>query len=228
MRAADRIRERLLGMQDSAYREFMCRLLPNVEPENVIGVRTPALRAFAKELQGTKDAQDFLMDLPHAYYEENNLHGFLIVQIREYDECIEQLNRFLPYVDNWATCDGIRPKCFQKHPEALLNRIRSWLSAAHPYTVRFGMEMLMVYYLDEAFDTKYPEMVAAVHSDEYYVKMMIAWYFQAALVKQYDNALPYLQEHRLDKWVHNKAIQKAIESYCMSDAQKAYLRTLKR
>lgn len=221
------VRSQLFALQDPAYRTFQCKLMPTVDPETVIGIRTPALRQFAKTFAKTADAAAYLEILPHRYYEENNLHGFLIEAIREFDQAVAALDAFLPYVDNWATCDLMRPKVFQRHLPALLPQIRRWMASDHTYTVRFGVEMLMTFYLEDAFRTEYLDWVALVRSEEYYVNMMIAWYFATALAKQYDAALPYLMERRLAPWTHNKAIQKALESYRISDAQKALLRTMK-
>jgi 3-methyladenine DNA glycosylase AlkD len=224
----ENIRSRLFELQDLKYRDFQCKLMPTVDPETVIGVRTPDMRRLAREFSGTTEAVEFLNILPHKYYEENNLHGFLIERIKDYDQVIEAIDAFLPYVDNWATCDLMSPKVFKKHLPELYEKIRGWLKSDRTYTVRFGIEMLMSFYLDEDFQSEMPDLVAGVKSQEYYVNMMIAWYFATTLAKQYDAALPYIRERRLEKWTHNKAIQKAIESYRISDEQKAYLRTLKR
>lgn len=221
------IRKRLFELQDNKYREFQCKLMPTVDAETVIGVRTPQLRSLAKELIKTTDALEFISILPHMYYEENNLHGFIIESIKDYDKCIAEIEKFLPYVDNWATCDLMSPKIFKKNLTALLDRIKVWIASDHTYTIRFGMEMLMSFYLDEHFDPEYPKLVSAVKSDEYYVKMMMAWYFATALAKQYDAVLPYIEQHRLDLWTHNKSIQKALESYRISDDKKKYLKSLK-
>jgi 3-methyladenine DNA glycosylase AlkD len=219
----------LFAMQDASYRDFQCALMPTVDPATVIGVRTPALRRFAKELRGTPQASAFLQALPHRYYEENNLHAFLIEQLGNYDATIAALDRFLPFVDNWATCDMMRPKIFAAHREELLLHIPHWLSSDHPYTVRFGIEMLMVFYLDDAhFRSEYLQWVADVSGEDYYVRMMVAWYFATALAMQYDAALPYLRNNRLEIWTHNKAIQKAVESRRLTDAQKNDLRKLRR
>ena len=210
-----KVHKQLMAMQDLKYRDF------------VIGVRTPELRKFAKEFSKKPDVDEFLKILPHKYYEENNLHGFLIETIKDYDRVITELDAFLPYVDNWATCDLMRPKIFQKHLEELLGKIKEWINDDHTYTIRFGIEMLMSFYLDEQFCPEFLELVSYVQSEEYYVNMMVAWYFATALAKQYDDTLPYIEQHRLSKWTHNKAIQKAVESYRISDGQKTYLRTLK-
>lgn len=221
------VQARLFALQDTEYRAFQCKLMPTVEPERVIGVRTPALRKLARELAKTPQAAAFLALLPHRYYEENNLHGFLIESIRDYDAAVAAVEAFLPYVDNWATCDTMSPKVFGRHRPELLERIRAWIASGQTYTVRFGIGMLMRWYLDEAFDPAYPALVAGVRSEEYYVKMMVAWYFATALAKQYEAVLPYLQKRQLEPWTHNKAIQKAVESYRITAEQKAYLRTLK-
>lgn len=227
-REEDAVRSRLFAMQDQEYRVFHCRLMPTIDPETVIGVRTPELRKFAKEFAKTPEAAEFLQALPHRYYEENNLHGFLIKGMKDYGQVISALHAFLPYVDNWATCDLMRPKVFKKHLPELLGQIRLWVSSDHTYTIRFGLEMLMTFYLDDSFRPEYLDLAASVRSGEYYVNMMVAWYFATALAKQYDAALPYIEQHRLDSWTHNKAIQKAIESFRVTEEQKAYLRGLKR
>lgn len=219
------IPEELFRNQDTAYRDFQAKLLPTLAPETIIGVRTPVLRGLAKKLSG--DAADFLGDLPHRYFEENQLHGFLISEMTDYDCCMNALTEFLPFVDNWATCDQMSPKVFKKHKSELLAQIKIWLSSAETYTVRFGVGMLMRHFLDEDFDPEYPKIVLAIQSEEYYVKMMVAWYFATALAKQYEAVLPILEGKCLETWTHNKAIQKALESYRISAGQKQYLRTLK-
>lgn len=221
------IKKRLFDLQDLPYQAFQSKLIPTVDPKTVIGVRTPQLRKLAKELAGSEEAEEFLKELPHTYYEENNLHGFLIESIKDYDTCIRELDIFLPYVDNWATCDMMAPKVFKKHLPVFMGKIKEWIASGDTYTVRFAIGMLMKFYLDERFTPEYPELVAAVRSEEYYVKMMIAWYFATALAKQYDAVLPYIQEQRLDVWTHNKAIQKAVESYRITPEQKMYLKGLK-
>lgn len=222
------ITEALFSLQDPEYRQFQCRLVPTADPETVIGVRTPELRALAKRLKKDASAEAFLSALPHRYYEENNLHAFLIEQMADYDACIRALERFLPYVDNWATCDMMRPKCFKRHLGKLLQQIEVWLASEHTFTVRFGIEMLMTFYLDEAFDPRYLELVAGVRREKYYVNIMRAWYFATALAKQWDSTVVYLEENRLPLWVHNKTIQKAVESYRIDNAQKQYLQSLKK
>lgn len=222
------ITERLLALQDLKYKEFHSKLMPTISPEVIIGVRTPDIRKLAKQIAGSEEAEEFLRTLPHTYYEENNLHGCLIESMKDYDKCVDALHEFLPYVDNWATCDLMTPKIFKKHTDELLAEIKRWITSEHTYTIRFGIEMLMTFYLDEKFRVEYSDMVAAVRSEEYYVNMMIAWYFATALAKQYDAVLPYLTEHRLDVWTHNKTIQKAVESYRITDEQKVELKKLKR
>ena len=218
---------RLFEIQDLKYRDFSHSLMPTVDKEKVIGVRTPALRKLAKELSKDERSKNFMSSLPHVYYEENNLHAFMIEQIKDFDTAILETDRFLPYVDNWATCDCMSPKAFKKDLDRLLTKIDQWLSSSHTYTVRYGICTLMRYYLDDRFSPDLLKKVAEIRSDEYYVKMMIAWYFATALAKQYDATLPYISEKKLDKWTHNKAIQKAIESYRVTDEHKAHLKTLK-
>lgn len=221
------LQARLFEVQDLKYKDFQARLMPTIDPETIIGVRTPALRAFAKEFSREPEAEEFLKALPHEYYEENNLHGFLIERIKDYDTAVAAIDAFLPYVDNWATCDLMSPKVLGKHLPELEGKIREWMSSDLTYTIRFGVEMLMSFFLDGQFKPEYLELVARLRSEEYYVNMMIAWFFATALAKQYDAALPYLLNRRLDPWVHNKTIQKSVESYRITDEHKAYLRTLK-
>ena len=219
---------RLRALADPAYRQFQCRLMPTITPERVLGVRTPQLRALAREIAGTPEAAAFLAALPHAAYDENNLHGCLLSLMRDFDACLAAVDAFLPYIDNWATCDMLSPRVFARHTDALLASIRRWMASPHVYTCRFGIGMLMRYYLEPAaFRPEYLQWVAALRSDEYYVSMMIAWFFATALAKQYDAALPYLQQRALAPWTHNKAIQKALESDRVSDAHKACLRALR-
>ena len=222
--AVERIRARLFALQDEPYRRFSAKLTPTLDIGRVIGVRTPALRTLAKELRGTPDAAQFLAALPRAYYEENNLHGFLIEGIRDYDACVAALNVFLPYVDNWATCDMLKPRVFQKHRARLAGDIERWLSSGETYTVRFGMGMVMSHFLGEDFSEVWLERVAQVRSEEYYVNMMQAWFFATALGKQWDAALRYVTERRLSSWVHNRTIQKAVESRRITPEQKELLR----
>ena len=223
----DTIRNQLMELQDTEYREFHSRLIPNIDKERVIGIRTPVLRVFAKQIAGTGEAERFLAELPHRYYEENHLHMILITSIKDYDRCLEELQKFLPYVDNWATCDLPEPKCFAKNKEKLLPEIKGWIASAEPYTKRYGIGMLMRLYLDADFRPEYPELVASVLSEEYYVNMMIAWYFATALAKQWETVIPYIVNRCLSEWVHRKTIRKAIESYRITDEQKQYLRTLR-
>ena len=199
----------LLENRDETYRQMQIRLIPNLCPDRIIGVRTPALRKIARELED-KDA--FLSSLPHRSFEENQIHSFLLEREKNFSITVMEVERFLPYVDNWATCDQLRPRCFQKHHQELLTYLQTWIHSQKPYTVRFGIGILMAHFLDEDFEKAYLELPASVHSEEYYVKMMIAWFFATALAKQYEAALPYISGYKLDKWVHNKSIQKAIES----------------
>lgn len=221
------IRQRLFVLQDIEYRNFNSRLIPTVSRETVIGVRTPELRKLAKEFAKMPESEEFIKILPHKYYEENNLHGFLIEQIENYDACAAAVDTFLPYVDNWATCDLMSPKIFRNHLPELEIKIREWLQSGHTYTIRFGIEMLMSFYLDGRFIPEYANLVAGIRSSEYYVNMMTAWYFATALAKQYNVVLPFIENRRLDNWTHNKTIQKAVESFRISDEQKKYLRSLK-
>ena len=221
------ILEKLFALQDKEYQTFQSKLMPTVLSETVIGVRTPLLRQLAKELAGTPQAENFLQSLPHKYYEENNLHAFLVEKIRDYDTALTETERFLPYIDNWATCDCFCPKVFAKHREELLVSIRRWLDSDKLYTVRYAMGMLMRYYLDEEFRPEYLVWVASVHSEEYYLNMMRAWYFATALAKQPDATMPWLTERRLDVWTHNKTIQKAVESFRIHPEMKQQLRELR-
>ena len=223
----DDIRAALFAAPDLKYRDFQAKLIPNLAGDTMIGVRTPELRKMARQLAKRPDVGDFLKDLPHRYFDENQIHAFILSDMKDYDRCIEEVNLFLPFVDNWATCDQMSPKVFKKHRPELLTQIRQWIRSRHTYTVRFGIGMLLQHYLDEDFDPDYPAHVGGIHSEEYYINMMIAWYFATALAKQYEAVIPWLEEKRLELWVHNKTIQKAIESYRISAEQKAYLRTLK-
>lgn len=219
--------EQLFAYQDEKYRSFMIPLIPGIDEKRVIGVRMPDLRKVAKNISETKEMRVFLESLPHIYQEENNLHGILISQEKDYKACVGELNQFLPFVDNWATCDLIRPKVVKKHLSQFLSEIFRWMESDHVYTIRFGIEMLMTYYLDDEFQADYHERVCSIQSEEYYVNMMRAWYFATALGKQYEKTLPFLEEQRLDLWTHNKTIQKAVESLCITAEKKTYLRTLK-
>ena len=221
------VQTRLFELQDLKYRDFHAKLMPTVNKEKIIGVRTPALRVFAKKYGKTDEAKEYLQILPHQYYEENNLHGLLIEQIKDYDTCLEELERFLPYIDNWTTCDMLAVKVVKNHLDTFIDEVYRWMESDHAYTIRFGISMLMRYYLEDAFQMEYPEKVAQIRSEEYYVNMMRAWYFATALAKQYDKILPFIEKQKLDVWTHNKTIQKAIESYRITPEQKEYLRGLK-
>lgn len=224
---SDEIREELFKLQDVKYRDFQVKLIPGKDIDTMIGVRTPDLRKYAKSLVKREDIGNFLSDVPHRYFDENQIHAFVISEIKDLKKCMEETEKFLPYVDNWATCDQMSPKVFKKHKTELLSAISSWITSDKTYTIRFAIGMLMQHFLDEDFDISYPEMVAKVRSEEYYVNMMIAWYFATALAKQYDAILPFIEGHRLSDWTHNKAIQKSIESYRITKEQKDYLRSLK-
>ena len=221
------VQKRLFEMQDAEYRDFHAKLVPTMEKTKFIGIRTPMLRKFAKKFGKTEESEIFIQVLPHQYYEENNLHGLLIEQIRDYDKCLEELERFLPFIDNWATCDLLALHMMKKHRDIFIREVFRWIESDQPYTIRFGIGMLMRHYLDEEFKTEYTEKVAAIRSEEYYVNMMRAWYFATALAKQYENVLPFLEKRQMDVWTHNKTIQKAIESYRITSEQKEYLRTLR-
>ena len=224
----EEIRKQLFEFQDVKYKDFQKNLIPTVDPESIIGVRTPELRKYAKQLVKENKTDEFLSDLPHKYFDENQLHAFILSELKDYEKCVEEVCRFLPYVDNWATCDQMSPNVFKKHRTELMEYIKQWLESDKTYTVRFAIGMLMQHYLDDEFDIGSAEMVQEVKSEEYYINMMIAWYFATALAKQYDNILPVLEQNRLDVWTHNKVIQKAVESYRIMPEQKAYLKSLKR
>ena len=226
MNKAD-LHRKLYDLQDLKYRDMQIKIIPTVEPESVIGVRTPELKSIAKDILKDGNYKGFLEELPHRYFEENQLHAFIISGIKDLNECMEDLETFLPYVDNWATCDQMSPKIFKKHKDVLLTHIIEWIDSEKTYTVRFGVGMLMEHFLDDDFDPLYPEMVAKLRSEEYYVNMMIAWYFATALAKQYESILPFIEEKRLDDWTHNKAIQKSLESRRITEEQKLYLKSLK-
>ncbi len=217
---ADQLSDVLFQNQDEAYRQMQIRLLPNIAPDTIIGVRTPVLRGIAKELE---DRACFLKALPHSCFEENQIHCFLLEREKDFELVISEIERFLPYVDSWATCDQLRPRCFRKNRKGLLPYIRKWIASEEPYTIRFGIGMLMVHFLDEDYNKTLLDLPAGVHSEEYYVRMMIAWFFATALAKQYDDALPYITAHRLDKWTHNKTIQKAVESDRVTPEHKSEL-----
>lgn len=222
------IRETLFSMKDSEYKELQAKILPALEPDAIIGVRTPQLRKYAKQLSKDSTITRFLDDLPHKYFEEDQLHAFIISEIKDYTPCVCEVNRFLPHVNNWATCDQMVPKVFKKRDPDLMENIKIWLESTKTYAVRFGIKMLMDLYLDdEHFDISYAEAVASIKSEEYYINMMIAWYFATALAYRYDEILPFIEEHRLDDWTHNKAIQKSVESFRITGEQKDHLRSLK-
>jgi len=222
------IREQLFALQDSGYKEFQSRLMPTVDPNTVIGVRVPLLRKMAKEFAKTPEAEIFLGQLPHRYYEENCIHGFLIEEMKDFDFCVAALDEFLPYVNNWATCDMMSPKALKQKTAQWLPVVRRWMHSDQTYVIRFGILTLMRLGLEDAFMPEFLEIVSVIRKNEYYVNMMIAWFFAEALVKQYDAALPYLEQNLLDPWTHNKTIQKARESYRIAPDRKAYLATLKR
>ena len=219
--------KRLDSLQDLKYRDMQIKIIPTIDPGSIIGVRTPELKKMAKDILKEDNYKAFLEELPHKYFEENQLHAFIISGIKDLNECMEELERFLPYVDNWATCDQMSPKVFKKHKDALLMHIKEWIESDKPYTIRFGVGMLMEHFLDDDYDPCYPEMVAKIRSEEYYVNMMIAWYFATALAKQYESILPFIEGKKLADWTHNKAIQKSVESSRISDERKRYLKTLK-
>ena len=221
------IRAELFKMQDMDYRDFNSKLIPTVDKESMIGIRTPDLRKYAKQLGKSSDVIEFLQTLPHKYFDENQLHAFIISEIKDFKNCIDEINRFLPYIDNWATCDQLSPKVFKKYHNELFEYIKDWLKSDKVYTLRFGIGMLMEHFLDEDFDILYPETVSKIRSDEYYINMMIAWYFATALAKQYESVIPFIENNSLDIWTHNKAIQKAVESLRISDEKKEYLKSLK-
>ena len=222
-----KIQDKLFSMQDIFYRDFQAKLMPTMDKNRIIGVRTPDLRKYAKELSASAQAEEFLHSLPHKYYEEDNLHAFLLEYIKDFDPCINALEDFLPYVDNWATCDGMNPKVLSSQPEKLLGLTEKWLCSDHTYTIRYGIGVLMRYFLDDRFEPSIARRVADIKSQEYYVNMMRAWYFATALAKQYDSVLPFIENRLLDPWTHRKAIQKAVESYRITPAQKEYLKSLR-
>lgn len=219
-----KLQKQLFELQDLKYRDFHSKLMPETDKETVIGIRTPVLRKFAKEFAGTSEAEAFLRQLPHRYYEENNLHMMLITGMKDYEKCMEEIQRFLPCIDNWATCDYPAPKCFARHKDQVLEEAKRWISSGETYVIRYGIGMLMRLFLDEDFSSEYLEMTAAVQSQEYYVNMMIAWYFATALAKQWDATVPYIEQHKLSDWVHRKTVQKAVESYRITPEQKEYLK----
>ena len=222
------IKEDLFKLQDKKYRDFQAKLFKTISKDTIIGIRTPDVRSYAKKLIKDDNYSQFLEELPHEYFDENQLHAFIISEIKDYDECLSYINKFLPYVDNWATCDQMSPKVFKKNHAKLLNQIKTWLKSKETYTIRFGIGMLMQYYLDDEFKLEYSEMIANIKSIEYYVNMMRAWFFATALAKQYKETITFIEKEKLDTWTHNKTIQKAIESYRIKEEQKEYLKTLKK
>ncbi len=223
----EEIRTELFKKQDLKYRDMQVRIIPTAPPHTIIGVRTPELRKYAKLLAKREDISEFLNDLPHQYFDENQLHAFIVSEIKNYENCMKEVIRFLPYIDNWATCDQMSPRIFKKHKQELLKSIKTCIHSDKTYTIRFGIGMLMQHFLDEDFDPAYPEMVAQIRSEEYYVNMMTAWYFATALAKQYDETMTFIENHRLDVWTHNKTIQKSVESRRITPDKKEYLKSLK-
>lgn len=224
----DDIRKELKKLQDKGYQKMQVTIIPTVDADSIIGVRTPALRQMAKELSKREDISSFLSDVPHKFFEENQLHAFILSGMKDAESCIKLVDEFLPFVDNWATCDQMSPKVFKKNKQLLLEYVDKWIKSDHTYVKRFAIGMLMEHFLDEDFKTSYLTKVSKIRSEEYYVNMMIAWYFATALAKQYEDTLPFIEKQKLDKWTHNKSIQKAVESYRITPEQKEYLKTLKR
>ncbi len=219
--------ERLVLCCSEEYRDFQSKLVPNIPGDTILGVRTPEMRRIAKEIKGTDEAERFLEELPHKYYEENLVHFFLIAMIRDFDECVKAVENFLPYVDCWPVSDQSSPKVFAKNHERLIPFIKKWIASDHVYTSRFGIRILMNEFLGEDFSSEYLELVAAVKGDDYYIKMMVAWFFATALAKRYDETIAFIEGRRLEEWTHKKTIQKAVESYRVSDEHKEYLKTLR-
>ena len=221
------LKSELLKVKDDKYKEFQSKLVPNISKDIILGVRTPDLRRIAKELFVSKEYKSFLNELPHKYYEENLIHFFVISMIKDFDECIKETEKFLPYVDCWPVSDQATPKVFKKHHDKLLSYIKKWIKSKHIYTSRFGIRILMNEYLGEDFKPEYLKLVSSIKSEDYYLKMMVAWYFATALAKQYDETIPYFEKHILSDWEHKKAIQKACESFRVSNSHKEYLKQLK-
>nr|WP_314770965.1 DNA alkylation repair protein [uncultured Peptostreptococcus sp.] len=222
-----KIYKELQALKEKEYADFQAKLVPTIEPSTILGIRVPKLRALAKSYIRDQECQVFLDSLPHNYYDENMLHAILISEMKDYDKCINRLEAFLPYVDNWAVCDIMSPKLFKRYREDLMTRIKVWMASEETYTIRFGLGMLMAHFLDEDFRPEYLDMASSIRSDEYYVNMMIAWLFATALAKQWEVSLPYIEDKRLDDWTHKKAIQKARESLRISKEKKEYLKGLK-
>ena len=214
----------LFAMRDEKFAKFNASLIPTTESKRVIGVRTPELKKYAKTIS-TPDK--FLQNLPHEFFEENQIHAFILSDIRDFEKCVKLVDAFLPYVDNWATCDQLIPKIFAKNADKLLPHIRKWIKSKHTYTVRFAIGLLMRYYIGDKFDSSYADMVIKIQTDEYYINMMRAWYFATALAKNWDDIIGIIKNKKLDTWTHNKTIQKSIESYRISPEQKEYLKKLK-
>ena len=219
--------EQLLKVKDDKYKEFQAKLVPNIDPGTILGVKTPEMRQIAKDIFNSKEKDAFLKDLPHKYYEENLVHFFIISMIKDFDECIREVETFLPYVDCWPVSDQATPRSFKKNHEKLLPYIKKWIKSKHLYTSRFGIRMLMNEFLGDEFKDEYAKLVASVKSDEYYLKMMVAWYFATALAKNYDETIKYIEERKLDDWVLKKTIQKAVESYRVTDEHKEYLKSFR-
>ena len=219
--------EQLLKVKDDKYKEFQAKLVPNIDPDTILGVKTPEMRQIAKDIFNSKEKDAFLKDLPHKYYEENLIHFFIISMIKDYDECIREVETFLPYVDCWPVSDQATPRSFKKNHEKLLPYIKKWIKSKHLYTSRFGIRMLMNEFLGDEFKDEYAKLVASVKSDEYYLKMMVAWYFATALAKNYDETIKYIEERKMDDWVLKKTIQKAVESYRVTDEHKEYLKSFR-
>lgn len=224
----EEIREQLFGLREEKYQKFQSKLIPSIDPKSMIGVRTPYLKKIAKELIKKQEDKKFLEDLPHLYFEENQIHAFLIAERKEFKECVKEVNNFLPFVDNWATCDQLNPKVFKFYKKELMEEIKVWMNSKEEYIVRFGIKMLMDHFLEENYSKEYSDMAAHLVREEYYIRMMIAWYFATALAKQYESILPYFTERKLEKWIHNKALQKAVESYRIESGKKEVLKKLKR
>ncbi|MGN0654658.1 MAG: DNA alkylation repair protein [Oscillospiraceae bacterium] len=222
------IEEKLFSFADEKYRDFHSSLMPTIPKENIIGVRVPDVKNIAKEFRSREDIGEFLCDLPHRYYEENNLHIFIISAIKDYETCLAEVEKFLPYIDNWATCDGSNPKALLKQPNKFYEKIKVWLKSDKTYTVRYAVDILMNrVYLEDNFSVEHLDLASSIVSDEYYINMAVAWYFATALAKQYESTLPYIEKQKLPVWTHNKAIQKAIESRRVTDEHKEYLKSLK-
>ena len=222
------ITQKLMEMRDEKHRDFTVKLIPNISKDNIIGVRLPKIRELSKELIKSGEYIFFINTLPHIYFEEYHLHSYIISEIKDIDAFAKEVERLLPYIDNWSVCDSLRPKCFLKDKEKALPYVKKWLESKHIYTQRFAIEMLMVHFLDKDFSKEYLDIVSNVEAEDYYLKMMIAWYFATALAKQYEVTLPYVENRCIkDKWTHNKAIQKACESHRISDDKKLFLKTLK-